>query len=477
MRLIALHKENAVRCIPFKSRLVTVAGAALFLSACNGNSGPSSSPGLPLANQQSEQAPFQRVHRPAASGKIQHVVIIVQENRSFNNLFYGFRGAHTVKFGFNENGTKIPLQPIGLETSWDITHDSTDFFAACDGQGSIPGTNCKMDGFDNESWGCGRGGEPSCPNANPPYSYVPHSETKPYFDMAKQYVLADEMFASNFDASSFISHQYIIAGQAESAVNYPDGAWGCPGGSGDDISEVGPQRQIPNGNEVVCWNPTTLGDELDKANISWAYYAVAYSGQDPGIWSAYQAVNHIYNGQDWNKDVISPPSQFLTDVANGNLRTVSWVTPTCANSDHAGCGSNTGPAWVASLVNAVGQSKYWDSTAIFIFWDDYGGWYDPEPPAYKDYDGLGLRIPMLIISPYAKKGFVSHVHYEHGSILRFVEDQFGLPRLAASDKRATPPANAFDFSKPPRAFVTIPSAHGKEYFLHQTLDRRLPDTE
>ena len=87
---------------------------------------------------------------------------------------------------------------------------------------------------------------------------------------------------------------------------------------------------------------------------------------------------------------------------------------------------NTGPDWVASLVNAVGESKYWSSSAIFIFWDDYGGWYDHVAPAMVDYDGLGFRVPMLIISPYAKKGYISNVQYEHGSILRFVEDQFGL---------------------------------------------------
>ena len=90
--------------------------------------------------------------------------------------------------------------------------------------------------------------------------------------MAKQYVLADEMYASNFDGSSFVSHQYIISGQAESSVNFPFGAWGCPGGPHDHIGTVGQQRQIPGGDEVVCWNPMTLGDELDKAHISWAYY-------------------------------------------------------------------------------------------------------------------------------------------------------------------------------------------------------------
>jgi phospholipase C len=241
---------------------------------------------------------------------------------------------------------------------------------------------------------------------------------------------------------------------------------------------VGPKRQVPHGYEVVCWNPTTLGDELDSASISWAYYATSYGTSDPGIWSAYQAINHIYYGKDWSKDVISQPAQFLTDVANGNLRTVSWVTPTWQNSDHAGSNSTTGPSWVASVVNAVGESKYWKSTAIFIFWDDYGGWYDPEPPAYVDYDGFGMRIPMLIISPYAKQGYVSHVQYEHGSILKFVEDLFGLGRLSASDTRATSPAtDCFDFNQPPRTFKKIHAPLGKEYFLHQPPDYHIPDAQ
>ena len=103
---------------------------------------------------------------------------------------------------------------------------------------------------------------------------------------------------------------------------------------------------------------------------------------------------------------------------------------------------------MASVVNAIGESQYWDSTAIFVFWDDWGGWYDPEPPAYVDYDGLGIRVPMIVISAYAKKGHVAHVHYEHGSILKFVEDQFGLGRLAASDTRATSPEkDCFNFNQ------------------------------
>ncbi|MBV9699010.1 MAG: hypothetical protein JO078_02680, partial [Candidatus Eremiobacteraeota bacterium] len=271
---------------------------------------------------------------------------------------------------------------------------------------------------------------------------------------------------------------YIISAQAESAVNYPFSAWGCPGGSGDQIATVGPQRQIPQGYEVVCWDPTTLGDELDGRSIPWAFYATSYSGSSPGIWSAYQAIKHIYYGADWKNDVISQPSQILTDISNGKLRTVSWVTPTWPNSDHAGSGYNTGPSWVSSVVNAIGESQYWNSSAIFAFWDDYGGWYDSQPPAYADYDGLGFRLPLLIMSPYAKKNYISHVHYEHGSILKFVEDIFDLGRLAAADARAnSPAADAFDFKQNPRKFVPISAPHGKDYFLHQPTDLHVPDAE
>ena len=174
-----------------------------------------------------------------------------------------------------------------------------------------------------------------------------------------------------------------------------------------------------------------------------------------GIWSAYQAIEHICHGRDWNNDVMSPPSRFLADVSDGNLRAVTWVTPTYPNSDQAGNDSGTGPSWAASLVDAVGESKYWKSSAVFVFWDGYGGWYDGEPPRYLDTDGLGPRVPLMIISPYAKRSLVSHVHYETGSILRFVEDTFGLSPLGASDRRAIAPEDAFNFTQAARKFIPV----------------------
>jgi phospholipase C len=399
----------------------------------------------------------------AAQHKIQHVVIVVQENRSFDNLFQGYPGADTRSYGYDSTGKKVTLTPAGLQGTFDPGHESRDFFAACDG--SPIGQNCKMDAFDLEGGGS--------KGSDPEYAYVPHSQVKPYFAMASQYVLADRMFASQLDGS-FISHQYIIAGQASSAVDNPTGTWGCEGGPGDTIPTLNQDRSygpsIPE-----CFNNQTLGDELDAAGLTWRYYTGAV-GTPSDVWSAYRSIEHILDGPDWNADVVSPQTRFFKDVRRGNLAAVTWITPTCVNSDHANCGGRHGPDWVASIVNAVGESPFWNTTAIFVFWDDWGGWYDHVPPPYEDYDGLGIRVPMLVISPYAKQGYVSHVQYEHGSILRFAEDQFGLPRLAASDARANSPArDCFDFRQPPRAFVPIPAARSAAEFIAEPVDLRSPD--
>lgn len=450
-----------------------LAAATLGLCACSDSIGSQPSSARAFASQNAFQAGF--AHRN--TNKIKHVVIIVQENRSFNDLFYGYPGAKTVKYGYTTANKKVKLQPIPFETDWDVEHSAAGFFYSCNGTGSTPGTNCKMNGFDKEWVQCGQAGYTKCPIPHPQYSYVPHSETVPYFDIAKQYVLSDQTYSSNFDESSFVGHQYLISAQAQQSTNYPDAAWGCEGGSGDQVPMVGPERQVPYGQEVPCFTESSLGQEADGAGVTWAFYTGAI-GDKGGIWSAYQANSYVYNGSDWTSDIITPQTQFYNDVSNGALRQISWVTPTCKNSDHAGCVGNTGPMWVASLVNAIGKSQYWNNTAIFIIWDDPGGWFDSEPPAYADYDGLGMRVPMLIVSAYAKKGYVSHVPYEHASILKFVEDQFGLPRLADSDKRATSPAkDCFDFNHAPRKFHVIPSSLGKEYFMHQAPDLRPPDND
>lgn len=450
------------------------AAALLALAGCAGGA---LAPGLPQPSQGARA--FAEILRSKALGKIDHVVIIIQENRSVDNLFFGLPGADTRNYGYDSKNKKVMLRPMTLATTFDLEHSSFAFIASCNGTGTYPGTHCRMNGFNKENPGCGKPGEPHCPFGEPQYAYVPHDETKPYFDMAKQWVFADHMFASNFDESSFVSHQYIIAGKASSSVNVPEGGpWGCGGGPGDLVSTVTKQRTI-GPNISPCLNNETLGDELDKAGISWGYYTANLNDGDGFLWSAYQAIKHIRYSRHWHENVIAPQKRFFGIVKAGKLPAVSWITPTCANSDHAGCDSATGPDWVASLVNTIGESPYWKSTAIFVFWDDPGGWYDHVAPKKLDYDGLGFRVPLLVISPYAKAGFVSHVRYEHGSLLQFIEKRFGLAALAATDARAdSPESDCFDFNQAPRAFVPIQTKLNAEYFESaQPPDPRIPDRE
>jgi phospholipase C len=313
----------------------------------------------------------------------------------------------------------------------------------------------------------------------PQYVYVPHGESKPYWEMAHEWVLGDRMFQSQLD-ESFVGHQYIIAAQAASSVDLPYGLWGCPGGSKDQVPTITDKRTY-GPNEVPCFDYQTLGDELDKAKLSWRFYTSKYGNESSGDgswWSSYQAVRHIYDGPDWKKDVITPQRTFIDDVAAGTLANFTWITPVCDDSDHVNCGGGYGPSWVAALVNAVGESKFWNSTAIFVQWDDWGGLYDPVPPPYLGADSLGFRVPLLVISPYAKQNYVSHVQYETASVLRFAEDLFGLGRLAAADRRAnSPAADCFDFTQNPRKFVRIKAPKGIGFFLKQPNDYRAPDYE
>ncbi|MGC1381307.1 MAG: alkaline phosphatase family protein [Candidatus Baltobacteraceae bacterium] len=402
------------------------------------------------------------------AGKITHVVYIVQENRSFDNLFQGYPGADTVSEGKISNGRTVKLKPAGLAAFYVIDHSADAMFAACHGTGKLPGTDCRMDGFNKEFHSGGPTGV-----KYPEYVYVPHNESKPYFDMAHEGALADRMFQSQLD-ESFVGHQYIIAAQAAWAVDLPYSFyWGCEDQGQIQVSTITRDRN-PNGPaESACFNYQTLGDELDNAKLSWRFYASSYgsaSSGDGGTWSSYEAVKHIFKGPDWKKDVIAPNWKFLVDVKAGKLANFTWITPVCDDSDHVNCPNGYGPSWVAALVNAVGKSKFWNSTAIFIQWDDWGGLYDHVPPPYLDRDSLGFRVPLIILSPYVKHGYVSHTQYETASVLRFAEDLYGLGQLADADKRANSPADSFDFSQQPQPFVKIKAPLPPKFFMHQLPD-------
>jgi phospholipase C len=430
--------------------------AILLTVACSGHSGtpgplpsPYSSPFTSPPTSPPSQAPF------APQNYIKHVVFIVQENRSFDNLFYGYPGADTATSGVTSTGATVQLQPTGIFTCYDPNHNEVDFLTEFDGG--------KMDGFNLV-------GFTDCtPPPNAAYAYVEQSQSAPYFALAQQGVLADRMFASQIDAS-WSAHQFLIAAQSGLTVDNPNGEpWGCDAEPKTTVvPTLNPDRTQGPG-VFPCFTYTTLADELDAKSVSWRYYAPAIGGGNLGsLWSAYDAIHDIRYGPDWKSDVISPPSQILNDVAGGTLAGVTWVVPDYADSDHAGTpGGTGGPAWVTSVVDAIGGSKFWDSTAIFIMWDDWGGWYDHVAPEQIDAQSLGMRVPLIVLSPYAKPDYVSHVSYETAGLLQFAETVFGVAPMTAADSRALNFSDCFDFSQTPRSFASIRKRlKGRRYVPH-----------
>jgi phospholipase C len=361
--------------------------------------------------------------------------VIIQENRTFDNLFNGFPGADTVQTGLTHTGVTQPLISVPLNGAGDWSHSKQNCAMADDGG--------KMDGFDLDK---------PVGKATPPsnYSYVQQSDVSTYWNLALKYTLADRMFQSNC-GSSFPAHQYIIAGQTGSETTPRTAPWGCDS-----------QLKVP-----PCFDYATVGDELDAAGVSWRYYAHGVNINTPTSYNgflAYDAIRHIRYGSDWTTAHVGiPETTILNDIQAGNLAQVSWVTPTCGNSDHHGCGAvkqAAGPAWVASVVNAIGQSQYWNSTAIFIVWDDWGGWYDHVAPQPLYRDGLGFRVPLIVVSPYARHGYVSHTNHEFGSIIRYLEETFSLGSLNQRDIQSDDLSDCFDYSQQPSPLLRI---HGPAY--------------
>ena len=196
------------------------------------------------------------------------------------------------------------------------------------------------------------------------------------------------------------------------------------------------------------------------------------------IWNASMRSKPFATATIGSRTFPLPKKKFFRDVSAGRLASVSWVIPDGVNSDHSGFAKHDeGPSWVAQVVNAVGESKYWNSTAIVILWDDWGGWYDHVPPPQLDYTGLGFRVPMLVVSPWARHGVVSHTQYEFGSVIKFVEDVWSLPSLGTSDVRATSIEDVFDFTQTPSKFTPITAKYPKLFFEHQAPSNEPPDDD
>jgi phospholipase C len=464
----------------FLSLLALITCALLLFNGCGGG------------NKQTQVIP---------PNKVQHVVIIFQENRTPDNLFHDQvlmnAGADIANSGLNSTGQTVQLAPISLGVAYDISHSHEAFQTMYDGG--------KMDGADLINVNCEGG---PCPPPNPEYFYVNPSEVQPYFQMAEQYTFGDRMFQTN-QGPSFPAHQFIISGTSApspgSTSFVADNAAGIPN-AGDDTGCTAPPAENVRtvdaaGNDAgkiyPCTDHPTITDELDAKSISWRYYTPTAGS----LWTGPNAIQHLCGpnatppnataciGTDWVNHVVlyttDAPAPILTDIANGQLPTVSWVIPASPNSDHAGNPATTGgPSWVASIVNAIGNSSYWANTAILVTWDDWGGWYDHVAPKVIN-DGTswgsgyvyGFRVPLIVISPYAKAAYISHVNHDFGSILHFVEETFSLQSLGYADAFADDLSDCFDFNRAPLVFTTINAPLNAAHFLHDRTPPAGPDDD
>jgi phospholipase C len=422
---------------------------------------------------------------PSHASRIEHFVIVIQENRSFDNLFARFPGARGATSGLMkvyENGKfvdkKVALKPHTLLMNGDISHNRPAFLEAYD--------DGKLDGFNLVGM---RTGMQQMPAGTLAYQYVMESEIKPYWDLAKQYVLADEMFQTQ-GSGSFIAHQDLIRGGSmitsdKILVDNPDGApWGCDAAPGV-YTEIINARGVYGRGPFPCTDKfpesyPTLRTLLDDKGISWKYYSPDFKGctgchpYNPcsicagGELNAFDMIAAVRYGKEWGTKVSMPDTNIFSDIEHGTLPAVSWLVPDEVDSDHPGAPHDYGPSWVAQVVNAVGKTSAWKNTAIIVVWDDWGGFYDNAvPPKHNDQGGLGFRIPLMVVSPYVHRGMISHTQYEFGSILRCIEDSFDLGRLGTTDGTSNSLCDVFDFHQAPRKFVEIPAEYSLRYFETQ----------
>jgi phospholipase C len=481
------------------ARAFCVAASIALGAFGTGGCGGGAPPALPAG------AMLRPLSKPAAS-PVAHVVLIVQENRSFDDLFALFPGADGATRGemkVKQDGKYVDewvtLQPHSLIMNQDPGHCHSSF--------EIDYDNKKMDGFGLVPFAsCLKG---VAPVGTAVYQYVKESDIKPYWEMAKRWVLADHLFQTQ-GSGSFTAHQDLIRGgtcitpepsceapsaRTKSLVDSPDGwPWGCDVRNKQATTEtIDIYGRVDRNGPFPCSNKfpdypsngyPTLRDLLDAAGVSWKFYTPCFGKSDAcnpsqgcpdcdgDLLNAFDIIYPVRYGSEWKTNVSMPETNIFTDIRSRALPAVSWVIPSDDDSDHPAETIDNGPSWVASVVNAIGQSSYWKSTAIFVVWDDWGGFYDNAVPPFQDeFGGLGFRVPAIVISPYAIEGrsaaggYISHTRFEFGSILRYVEKNWGLGSLGTTDVRAKNIGDyVFDYNQPPRKFTRIRASYSAEYF-------------
>ncbi|MFL5799673.1 MAG: phospholipase C [Actinomycetota bacterium] len=437
--------------------LRALAGLVLFAAvACTtpgAVEGPARQPASPVVGSTSPVAIHPHTSDPArfhTTTPIKHVVFLIKENRSFDNLFGRFPGADGTSTA-NDHGTTRPLaRGFDQRLPHDLPHDYSAAIQDYDGG--------KMDGFDLTP-------------AAAQYAFTQMTGPKMlpnYWRWAKEFVLGDRFFAS-VNGPSFPNHLFTIAAQSGGTHDNPSSpsgnqrgpykTWGCDAPKSEKVQVVDTEGVVHQ--VSPCFDFRTEADLLQHRGIPWAYYAAPpvpweQSPSSGYIWSAFASVRHIRDdAAEWAHHVF-PVQQVVDDIDNDRLPPVTWITPQFALSEHPEYNFCHGENWSTRVIDAIMRSPMWKDTAIFLTWDDWGGFYDHVPPPQIDKFGLGIRVPLLLISPYARKGLVDHHHGEFSSVLRFIEDNWGLPQLTRRDREAGNLHEAFDFTQPPRPPDPLP---------------------
>jgi phospholipase C len=395
---------------------------------------------------------------------IEHVIFIIKENRTFDNYFARYPGADGTATGKISTG-----ETVRLSEAEDVQHGLGHGFPS----GLIGVNGGHMDQFDLVHQGEDLSG----------YSSFTREGIPAYWAYADHFALGDRMFSSMY-GPTFPEHLYTLGAQSGRVTSNkvpeatgPDGYCDDPDEFAFRFRDLGAQerRFVMAAEEQAdygrvsdywervraCFDFEVLPDLLTKAGISWGHYG------ESGWFNVLLAIKHIRYSKQWNN--IHPEEQIVPDINHERLPEVSWVIPPSGYNEHPGGPSTcAGENWTVSVVNSVMRSKYWDDTAIFIIWDDFGGFYDHVPPPHYDIMGLGPRVPLLVISPWAKEGFVDHTTYEFSSVLKFIETLHGLGCMTNRDCIADDMMNAFDFDQ-------APDPEGRKLILEQRDCPEAPD--
>ncbi len=337
---------------------------------------------------------------------IQHVVIFMLENHTFDNFFGQYPGADGVTLPHATN------PPYG-----DLYHGGPGLLIEMDGG--------KMDKF--------------LPNGQVQYT---QADIPIFWSYAQHYGLGDNFFTSVATASQ-PNHMAMIAGQT--------GGEFSNGGICTSAQDYLMYSKSPEGRQYYsfpCYDIITLPQLLDQYGISWRYYGTGMT-----IWDAPQNVQGLVG----TPNDVETSGAFLQDIQAGTLPSVAWVLPPPTQSTHPPQLIELGENWLAIQVNALMNSPYWANTAIFITWDDFGGFSDHVPPPQLDAVGLGPRAPLIVISPYAKPGYISHQLGEFSSFLKFIETNWHLPNLGQRDSLTilSDLTDYFDYTQPPQPPVIL----------------------